>query len=126
VACQPLLAPAYLNFVTDIVAVSHKSHPSEPRPYLVNVRYRHLLKAQGLVTHVSDTVGYTVTLSHDGPLAQFDATFHLKSDHVMLTCRYRAKSALMTWLVGKVLARALDQVAAAMDRYAAALPVLPT
>lgn len=126
VACHPLLAPAYLNFVIGIVEVERKTEPSEPRHYLVDVHYRHVLKAQGMVSHVSDAAGYTVTLSHDGPLAQFDATFQLQHNDVVLTCRYHAKSAFMTWLVGKVLSRTLDQVAKAMDRYAATLPSSPT
>jgi hypothetical protein len=121
-ASQPLVAPAYLNFVTHVTDSGKRGIWAL---YEVSLAYR-FLRTRGQVAHRCDEARTTIFLHHDGLLAQFDASFEIAEGHVDLTCNYVSKAAIITWLVGKVLDRALSQAASAMDRYAATLPVSPT
>lgn len=123
-ASQPHRAPHYLNFLTDIRPSEAKQcgkldfEKFDWRQYKVWVQYRHLLKAQGFVRIHVDGDSSTVHLNHDGNLAQFEAAFCVEPGLVTMTCHYEAKIPLVSWLISKVLDRALDQIAAAMDSYA--------
>ena len=130
-ASQPQLAPHYLNFLTDIRQSEANQHSkldyekTQWGHYEVWVQYRNLLKAQGFV-HVRVESDYnTVFLDHDGNLAQFEAAFVVEPGLVTMTCHYVAKIPLVSWLISKLLDRALAQFAAAMDRYAASSTLGP-
>jgi hypothetical protein len=125
VAQRPLEAPLYLNFVAAITPEPSLAQ-RDSTAYDVVVNYRHILRATGLVRHKTDEALRAVYLTHDGPLAKFDAVFLIHEGHVELSCTYRAKTRLLNWLVRTVLARALRQVAAAMDAYAASFDSGPT
>jgi hypothetical protein len=125
VASTPLLAPAYLNFLTQIRAVEVPSPGGAGKLYDVWVHYRSLIKTQGRVEHHVDAPQQQVRLRHDGPIVMFDATFSVATHEVHLRCNYIAKVPLATWIISKVLDRALAQVATAMDRYAASFTVGP-
>jgi hypothetical protein len=131
-ASQPALAPHYLNFLTDIRQSEPKQHSqlayekSNWRRFKVCVQYRTVLKISDFVYLLVDQEHNKVFLDHDGGLAQFEAVFCVALRQVTLTCSYRAKVPLVSWLIAKVLDRALRQVASAMDRYAATLSVAPT
>jgi hypothetical protein len=119
VAEQPLIAPRYLNFLTSICRNTEVPCPEGHAAYEVGVSYRAILKAEAIVYHGVDRNQNLAFLSHDGPLAAFDAVFALKDGEVVLVCTYHAKVPLISMLVNKLVDRALVQVAGAMDRYAA-------
>lgn len=125
-ANQPLLAPRYLNFVTDIVPLEREMSDVVGHHYDVGIRYRVVLATRGIVHHHYDGDKQTITLRHDGKLAQFVATFGVSQGAVTLVCDYQTKVPLVTWLVGRLLDRAIHQAASAMDRYAACLVTSPT
>lgn len=130
-ASQPQHAPHYLDFLT-YIRQSEEKHglkfdyeKSDWRRYEVWVQYRHLLKAQGFVHVRVDSDSRTVFVDHDGNLAQFEAAFLVEPGLVTMTCHYKAKIPLVSWLISKVLDRMLGQVGAAMDRYAASSTLGP-
>jgi hypothetical protein len=125
-AGQPLLAPAYLNFLDTIAPVTGRSESNGWNAFDVQVSYRSLLRASGRIEHLTEPHIGKSHLRHDGPLAQFEAVFTINHGRVDLTCTYEAKVAMINWLVARVLDRALQQVASAMDRYAAARSIGPT
>jgi hypothetical protein len=125
-ACQPMLAPRYLNFLTGIAPLGETKEVGAWKRYHVDVSYRALLKTSGVVEHCSDEIAHSAHLRHDGTLACFDASFKIGEDHVDLTCTYQAKVPLVRWLIRFVLHRALGRVAHAMDRYAASSALSPT
>ncbi len=126
-AREPLLAPAYLNFLTAISRVDGDVNISNGRErYLAHLTYRSLLQTSGVVEHWINTQNQHVYLSHDGPLAQFEARFSIAPGQVSLDCDYVVKTPLLAWLVASVLDRALTQVVTAMDRYAASWVIAPT
>jgi hypothetical protein len=116
---QPLIAPRYLNFLSSICQNTEAPCPEGHAAYDVAVSYRSILKAEALVYHGVDLNQNMVFLSHDGPLAAFDAVFAVKDGEVVLVCTYQARVPLISMLVNKLVDRALMQVAGAMDRYAA-------
>lgn len=117
-ANQPLLATAYLNFLTKICSSICPSRSDPWQSYDVWVQYRSIIKAHGVVEHCFEPSTQTIRLRHDGPFAQFEAAFVVHSNDVQLDCTYVAKLPLITWLIHKTLDRLLKQVAFAMDRYA--------
>jgi hypothetical protein len=119
VASQPLLGPQYLNFLTRIEPLTRTATPGIWSPYQVWVQYRAILKTQGRVDHYVDAVNQRVSLRHNGPLVAFEAAFDISNCDVRLHCTYRAKVPFASWIIAKVLDRTLEQVASAMDRYAA-------
>jgi hypothetical protein len=131
-AGEPHLAPRYLNFLTDIrhlqaqVPMPAKPQGHNWRCFQVWVQYRNILKTEATVYLRVDPSLARVYLNHDGGLAQFDAAFQIDTGQVTLTCDYQAKVPLVSWLIAKVLDRALSRVAQAMDRYAATLSDVPT
>jgi hypothetical protein len=125
-AGQPLLAPAYLNFLDSIVPVTDPSQSDGWNAYDVQISYRSLFRASGTIEHLTEPLKGKSHLRHDGPLARFEAVFSINHGRVDLTCKYEAKVAMINWLVARVLDRALQQVASAMDRYAAARSIGPT
>ena len=125
-ASRPLLAPAYLNFLETIEPGQGLTADSDWAPYTVRVAYRSILKTSGLVEHRVDKAARAAHLRHDGPLAQFEAIYRIIDHQVELNCAYTTKVPLVSWLVRTVLNRALVQIAAAMDRYAASRTAAPT
>jgi hypothetical protein len=117
-ASQPLLAPAYLNFVDRIDIVSSTGGALVWREFDVHVRYRSLLKTTGRVAHRVIDGASIVQLRHDGVLVSFEAQFSIFEGHVELDCVYTPKVAMMNWLVAVALDRTLVQIAGAMDRFA--------
>ena len=82
------------------------------------MRYRGILKTQGVVEYRSDWDSQTVTLCHDGPLAQFEAAFMVTIDKVALTCNFITKVPFMILLVSKSRDQAMRQAVPAMGSYA--------
>jgi hypothetical protein len=118
-AGQPLLGPHYLNFLVAIgPATPANDATGEWTLYNAEIAYRGLLKAKGQVAHQTCHETMTAQLRHDGPLIGFEASFVIQQEHVDMTCDLDAKVPLIQWLVKVMLARALVQVAAAMDTYA--------
>jgi hypothetical protein len=115
---QPLLAPAYLNFLAAIAPLDGGEENDGWVRFEVDVTYRTVLKTRGVVTLATDPVTKTARLRHKGTLAEFEATFTIASQHVDLACLYDAKAPLVRWLIKLSLDRLLVQIAAAMDRFA--------
>jgi hypothetical protein len=115
-ANHPDLAPRYLNFLT---AIRHEE-PKQTleleyeklnwRRFKVWIDYRGALKTHEFVNLRTDLEQGKVSLNHDGPLAQFEAVFHVIGGHVTLTCDYQTKLPFISWLVTTVLDRVLAQV----------------
>ncbi len=138
-ACRPSLAPEYLNFLTKIEpfpSPTSKGAASSAsdlnggalglKAYQVWVNYRGLVRTTGIVRHGIAESASCAILHHDGPLVSFQATFQIDEGRVNLDCIYHAKVPFASWLIARVLDRALMQVSGAMDRYAATLSKLPT
>jgi hypothetical protein len=115
---RPLLAPDYLNFLTDIAQVPHNPMEANWLKFQVNVTYRHLFHHRDFVLLHIDKMARTARLRHNGRFAQFDAQFTISEQLVTLNCTYRTKVSLAKWLIASALDRVLCQVAMAMDRYA--------
>jgi hypothetical protein len=126
VASLPLLAPDYLNFLKRISVSEPAYRCQDWACYDVWVTYKSLLNATGVVEHRLDRATQTVFMRHDGPIAAFEAVFHVQAGLVELACTYSTKVPMISWLIGKSLDRLLSQVAFAMDRYAAFCEVSPT